>query len=310
MRGLEGRVIVSIAIVGRALRPRLGKVLAVLALAVPFNVPAATPTLSGSPATKATVGTAYSFKPTARDADGDPITFSISNRPSWLAFSSSTGKLSGTPKSVGTYSNIQIYAVARGQKSKPLTFSSAVAKPSASTQTSISGTPPATALVGDTYRFQPSSQVPSGSTKAFSITNKPRWATFSTTTGVLTGQPTLSHVGTYSNIVIKLSDGQTTKSLPAFGITVAAASSGTATLAWLPPTSNSNGTSLKDLAGYRIYHGDSAQLLNKQIQISNPGMTAYVVSNLTSGKHYFAVAAYNTSGVESALSNVVSKSVY
>jgi parallel beta-helix repeat protein len=43
------------------------------------------------------VGVAYAFQPTASDADGDTLTFSIAGRPSWAAFDTATGKLSGTP---------------------------------------------------------------------------------------------------------------------------------------------------------------------------------------------------------------------
>lgn len=41
------------------------------------------PTISGKPATSATVGKSYTFQPTARDPDGDKLTYSISNKPAW-----------------------------------------------------------------------------------------------------------------------------------------------------------------------------------------------------------------------------------
>ena len=55
------------------------------------------PTISGAPATSVTAGQAYSFRPTAADADNDTLGFSIQNRPTWATFSSVTGQLSGTP---------------------------------------------------------------------------------------------------------------------------------------------------------------------------------------------------------------------
>ena len=68
------------------------------------------PVISGTPPTSVTQGTAYSFQPTASDADGDPLTYSIANRPSWATFSTTTGRLQGTPtaSNVGTFSNIAI----------------------------------------------------------------------------------------------------------------------------------------------------------------------------------------------------------
>jgi hypothetical protein len=45
------------------------------------------------------------------------------------------------------------------------------------------------------------------------------------------------------------------------------------------------------------------------IQVSNPGITLYVVDNLAAGTHYFAVTAYNTAGAESDRSAVGSKTI-
>jgi hypothetical protein len=68
------------------------------------------PTISGRPTGTATAGLAYSFRPTATDADGDTLSFSISNKPSWANFSRSTGRLSGTPTAndLGMHNNITI----------------------------------------------------------------------------------------------------------------------------------------------------------------------------------------------------------
>ena len=68
------------------------------------------PTIQGSPSTSIAAGQAYSFQPSASDPDGDTLTFSVSNKPSWAAFDASTGKISGTPTAadVATYSNIRV----------------------------------------------------------------------------------------------------------------------------------------------------------------------------------------------------------
>jgi Fibronectin type III domain len=97
--------------------------------------------------------------------------------------------------------------------------------------------------------------------------------------------------------------------LPAFAITVSDVANGSATLSWTPPTSNTNGTQLTNLAGYRILYGTSANSLSRSVQIANPGVATYVVSNLSPATWYFAVRSYNTTGVESALSNVASKTI-
>lgn len=68
------------------------------------------PTISGNPQTTVTAGAAYSFTPSASDPDGDNLTFSATNLPSWLNFNSSTGALNGTPSDndIGVSNNIQL----------------------------------------------------------------------------------------------------------------------------------------------------------------------------------------------------------
>ncbi len=84
--------------------------------------------------------------------------------------------------------------------------------------------------------------------------------------------------------------------------------SGSATLSWNAPTENTNGTTLKDLAGYTIFYGNSNTELTTSIEVSS-STTEYVVSNLASGTYYFAVAADASDGTQSKKSSVVSKTV-
>jgi hypothetical protein len=164
-------------------------------------------------------------------------------------------------------------------------------------------------MQGTAYSFQPTASDPNGNTLTFSITNAPSWATFSTTTGRLQGTPTAANVGTFSNIVIRVSDGTATTALPAFNITVLAVASGSATLSWTPPTTNTDGSPLTNLAGYRVYWGPSAGTYPNSVTVNNPGLSSYVVSNLAPGTYHFTVTAVNSSGVESARSNSGSKTI-
>ena len=85
----------------------------------------------------------------------------------------------------------------------------------------ISGTPATTVAEGTAYSFTPiGADVDDSATLVYSITNKPSWATFSTTTGALTGTPTNADVGSTSDVVITVSDGTLTAALPAFSIAV------------------------------------------------------------------------------------------
>jgi hypothetical protein len=175
----------------------------------------------------------------------------------------------------------------------------------------ISGTPPTNDVAGSPYAFQPSASGPSGTTLSFSVQNKPAWANFSIATGSLSGTPASTQTGSYGNIVISVSDGQASSALPAFGITVTAPANttGTATVAIRPPSQNTDGSPLTNLAGMRVYYGTAPSSLSQEIQLASTTPTTYTVSNLASGTWYFGATAYTSTGVESAMSAVSSLTV-
>jgi hypothetical protein len=154
----------------------------------------------------------------------------------------------------------------------------------------------------------PTASDANGDTLTFTVQNMPSWASFSASTGKLSGTPTSANVGTTSNIVISVSDGKATVSLAAFSIAVTSpVANGTATVKWTPPTTNSDGSALTNLAGFNVYWGTSAGNLNKSAQVVGPSSTNYMVTGLGTGTWYFAVAAYTSTGAQSALSTVNSK---
>jgi Putative Ig domain len=266
------------------------------------------PTITGTPASSVAVGTAYNFRPTASDADGDTLAFSISNKPSWATFSTATGALTGTPTAAATHSSIAI-RVSDGKVSTALPTFTITVTGSANRAPTISGTPPASVNAGSAYSFRPTAADADGNALTFSISNKPSWATFSTSTGQLSGTPSATAAGNYGNIVIAVSDGKVSAALAAFSIAVNQAASANATLSWSAPTQNTDGTTLMNLAGYRIYYGTSATALTQSVQIANPSVSTYVLEGLSPTTYYFAVRAYTSGGAESANSNVASKTL-
>jgi len=85
--------------------------------------------------------------------------------------------------------------------------------------------------------------------------------------------------------------------------------SGTAMLSWQAPTTNTDGAALTDLAGYRIYYGMNADDLTQTVQLTSVGLQTYVIDDLGSGTWYFAIKAVTRTSVESALSDIVSKTI-
>ena len=275
----------------------------------PNTAPNMPPEIDGTPATSVTVGDTYAFTPTGSDPDGDPLAYNIQSRPAWASFSTVTGKLSGTPQAsdTGVHGGIAI-SVSDGTVSSSLpAFSISVLAVNSAPQ--ISGTPSPMVNVEQSYSFTPTASDLDGDNLTFSIQNMPGWAQFDTGNGTLSGTPQNGDANSYTNISISVSDGVLSDSLPEFTITVNQVSLGSATLNWIPPTQNTDGSALTDLAGYRIYYSTSPGNYPNQITINNPGITTYVVDNLTPNTWYFVSTSFNSSGMESDFSNVATRTI-
>ncbi|MFO0754220.1 MAG: fibronectin type III domain-containing protein [Thermodesulfovibrionales bacterium] len=82
--------------------------------------------------------------------------------------------------------------------------------------------------------------------------------------------------------------------------------SASTTLSWDAPTTNTDGSPLNDLAGYKVYYGTAPGSYSPPVTVGN--VTSYTISGLSGGTYYFTVTAYDTAGNESSYSNEVSKS--
>lgn len=310
---------VSVVNVARAPSTSLQAVNAVMAAGTAQPVAGITnraPTISGTPQVAVAAGTAYRFQPTASDPDGNPLSFSIVNKPAWASFNGATGALTGAPTAAGTFGSVTI-RVSDGRLTTSLpAFTIAVTStPSANRAPTISGTPATAVNVGSIYNFAPTAVDMDGNAMIFSITNKPVWATFNATTGRLSGTPTAANVGTYGNIVIRVSDGRNSTVLPSFSIRVNGTTSATpitrnVTLRWVAPAARSNGTalSLSQIAGYRIRYGTSAGNYT-QSAMNRDGDTAHTVQGLSAGTYYFVINTIDTGGRESNYTSPVTARV-
>jgi hypothetical protein len=175
----------------------------------------------------------------------------------------------------------------------------------------ISGTPPEAVTAGILYLFTPSVESNGESPPMFAIDGLPHWAGFNKTNGELYGAPAEEDIGFYDAITISATDGVVETSLPTFSIEVVApgAALGAVTLSWMPPTANEDGSYLADLAGYWIYWGNNPGTYTEWMRIDNPGLTSIVIENLVPGAWEFAMTSFNSDGVESSLSNAVTRFV-
>ncbi|MCU0977237.1 MAG: putative Ig domain-containing protein [Steroidobacteraceae bacterium] len=163
-------------------------------------------------------------------------------------------------------------------------------------------------LVGREVVVMPVARDPEGKVLTFSIENKPAWMQFSSSTGELRGTPAPVNLGTYRDVRVTVSDGKSQASAVTTVVVVASAD-GRATLSWAAPVQRTDGSPLTDLAGFRIYFGNSRNDLPYVIEIKDPGARSWVVEDLTRGAWFFAATAFDRAGAESDRSNVASKSI-
>jgi hypothetical protein len=173
------------------------------------------PTISGTPATTATAGTAYDFVPTASDSTGTPLTYGASGLPTWLSINASTGELSGTPQAsdVGEDDGITITVTDGYGLSASLAPFSIVVSPAVTVPpppiTGGSGGAPTTAQVGQPYSFTPTLSDPNGNGRVWTFVagTIPAWANFNATTGAITGTPLYAFLNQTTTVSITATSG-------------------------------------------------------------------------------------------------------
>jgi hypothetical protein len=84
---------------------------------------------------------------------------------------------------------------------------------------------------------------------------------------------------------------------------------GSATVSWVAPTTNTDGSALTNPAGYRVYYGPSNTSFPQSMTVNDIAARSATVSSLAPGTWYFKVRTLNTSQTESADSNIASKAV-
>jgi hypothetical protein len=84
---------------------------------------------------------------------------------------------------------------------------------------------------------------------------------------------------------------------------------GSISLTWTAPTTNSDGSPVSDLAGYRVYYGTASGFYTDNVTINNPGTLSTTISNLPADTYYVIVRAFNSVNSESVASAEVSKTI-
>ena len=179
-----------------------------------------TPTITSTSITASKEDSAYSYKFAASDVDsGDTVTYAATKLPSWLKFNAGTGVLSGTPTNseVGTHSVVLTATDSSGAvdtQSFTITVSNVNDTPTV-TSTAVTAAKEDSAY---SYTFA-ASDVDTGDTITYAATKVPSWLSINSSTGVLSGTPTNSDVGSHS-VVLTATDSGGAVDTQSFTITV------------------------------------------------------------------------------------------
>ncbi|MBW4661702.1 MAG: VCBS repeat-containing protein [Drouetiella hepatica Uher 2000/2452] len=161
------------------------------------------PVISGVPMLTVDEDALYSFIPIASDidtpVDGDILTFSIANKPSWAMFNTSTGELSGTPKNehFGTNSNI-IISVSDGKEDVSLATFNLTVNNTNDAPMLVTANPDQIATAGKPFSlmlsFTTFKEVDADDSITLVATRAdgsalPNWLTFDATKGAFSGTP-------------------------------------------------------------------------------------------------------------------------
>jgi hypothetical protein len=93
-------------------------------------------------------------------------------------------------------------------------------------------------------------------------------------------------------------------------ISIGSAQAADASLSWTPPTKNTDGTDLTDLAGFKVYYGPSSGNYPQVITIDDPMAVGWIVTGLTDGTWYFVVTAFDDGLNEDGSPGPVNESAY
>ena len=83
---------------------------------------------------------------------------------------------------------------------------------------------------------------------------------------------------------------------------------GSVEISWTPPTTRNDGSTLTDLAGYRIYYGHKPGDYSEMVEVGS-GVTSHIIERLGKGQWYFTLTALSSRGLESGFSYEGAKAI-
>lgn len=165
------------------------------------------PVITSTPLLAVNEDNNYNYTLIATDNDGDALTYTAVENPSWLTFSASTRMLTGKP----TNSEVGIHSVklrvSDGKVAVDQNFEITVLN--VNDLPVVSSTPDISAIIGQAYWYElTASDVDAGDILTYSFVTKPQWMSFvgGTEKGILFGTPSETDLGPNA-VILKVNDG-------------------------------------------------------------------------------------------------------
>lgn len=198
---------------------RGGEAIQLFTLNVVTSAPNTNPEISGTPRTSVRVGDQYLAQLSASDADGDPLTYSLSTSLSGMTIDSD-GRLYFSPTAAQLGAHQVTVRVIDGQGgSAETTFTLNVVGQEANSAPVITSTPPSAATLGRTLRYTPTFSDADGDPVVWSLLSGPVGMAIDPETGIIRWRPTQSQLGPQT-VVLQATDPMLASTTQAFTITV------------------------------------------------------------------------------------------
>ena len=154
------------------------------------------PAITSVPPTHAAIGIAYLYSIRANDAEGDPLTFSLLEKPTGMSINSTTGEIVWTPSAEQLGQNQVVIQVSDGIGGfATQAFSIRVAAGVANQPPAFNNTAPLYAAVGTQLSYQLNAVDPDGTTINYQLRRGPSGITVSAASGLVTWTPVASDIG-------------------------------------------------------------------------------------------------------------------
>ncbi|MBL8323327.1 MAG: tandem-95 repeat protein [Rubrivivax sp.] len=263
------------------------------------------PQITSTPVTGATVGAAYAYRVTATDANGDVLSYSLTQAPAGMTIGATTGQIAWTPTAAQTGNHAVTARVADpGGLAATQSFTITVASVNVAPQ--ITSTPLTSATVGAAYAYRVTATDANGDVLSYSLTQAPAGMTINATGGQISWTPTSTQTGSHA-VTSRVADPGGLAATQSFTVTVVTSASPSPQIgnSWrIMPVGDSNTENLAAFPGYQtITQALSASGRNSQVfAYMNPNEPA-VVSPVTAPQ--IGRSGWNTSHVISQINGWV-----